>query len=233
MPVIVFTVNGSDVLVASSGKWLQEKMGFPNVYGNQEVKSYLGKPVTDTPEFLNIVTTMFKKRAENYGKDIKYTPIKFKGPDRNKNYSRFSTKFIYPENTIGFIKGTYPDEEHGGRNEAPNVAASREFKEETGFEIPPASFIPVPIDESLRDYHVFKVVIPDRNGVISSWTAMNANKVGELYNLRWAPISEIKGTVLNQESEAVKQYLPLTGGKRRSKKTRKLKLSKKRGTLKR
>ena len=195
MPVIVLATSGRDVLIAQSGKWVtdEDKSVFP-------LQKITGVPNTPRRRRAIEVAT---QRAQQLGEEVKFTPLEWKTePDR------FSTRFVKPGNPPGFLKGTFPDSKYP--DEAPVEAAIREVKEETNFDITPYKIVP-------KTDRIFQVEIPaeQKQSIIQSWRAMG--RQGELVDLRWEPISDIRKDIrmLNSESQAAVQYLPLKAGTRR------------------
>lgn len=196
-PVIVLATHGRDILIAQGGKWVadEDKSVF-------ELQKITGVP--DTPR-RRTAREIAAERAKSLGEDVKFTPLEWKtDPDR------FSTRFVKPGNPPGFLKGTYPDPKYP--NESPVEAAIREVKEETGFDITPYKIVP-------KTETIFQVEIPaeQKENVIQSWRAMG--REGELVDLRWEPIADIRRDIrlLNRESQTALQYLPLRAGTRRRK----------------
>ena len=193
MPVIVLATSGRDVLIAQSGKWVTDED--KSVFALQKITGF---PNTASGHLQ--ATQEATRRAERLGEDVKFTPLEWKTePDR------FSTRFVKPGNPPGFLKGTYPDSKYP--DESPVEAAIREVKEETGFDITPYKIVP-------KTDNIFQVEIP-KEGIIQSWRAMG--RQGELVDLRWEPISDIRKDIrlLNSESQTAVQYLPLKAGTRR------------------
>lgn len=198
MPVIVLAINGRDVLIAQAGKWLTDTD--KSVFDLQKI---MGFP--NTPDGKIQATQEAVRRAERLGPDVKFTPLEWKTePDR------YSTRFVKPGYPPGFLKGTYPDPKYP--NESPMEAAIREVREETKFDITPYRIVP-------KTDTVFLVEIP-KEGILQSWRAMG--REGELVDLRWEPISDIRKDIrlLNPESQAAVQHLPLKAGTRRRRRRR-------------
>lgn len=197
MPVIVLAVNGREVLVAQGGKWLTDTD--ESIFKLQKLTGF-----ENTPEGKTKATQQAEQSAKQLGEEVKFTPLEWKDDKYGK---RFSTRFVGPGNPPGFLKGTYPDPKFP--NESPVEAAIREVQEETRFDIRPYRVVP-------KAENVFLVEIP-KEGIIQSWRAMG--RQGELIDLRWEPISDIRKDIrlLNSESQAAVQHLPLKAGTRRRK----------------
>ena len=205
MPVIVLAVSGRNVLVAEGGRWLEDK--------EREAtwKPYIrSKQIFPSDERSAMTSVAARRAAEatarSLGDDIHFTPLVWSAEKR-----QYSTRFLYPANPPGFIKGTFPDLEHP--RELAIVAALREFKEETGYcgsEFPIYEIRPT----------IFRMDIPDnqdiRDDIIARWRALGIER--ELSDLRWESISDIKRDmrVLNMESQGAVQYLPNAGGRRKT-----------------
>jgi 8-oxo-dGTP pyrophosphatase MutT (NUDIX family) len=197
MPVIVLATSGRDVLISQSGKWLTDVKKDPKIFQLQKIPGTATGLAAAKQEAL--------RRADSIGSDIKYTPLVWK-----TNPDRWSTRFLTPMNPPGFIKGTFPDSDFKGETEA--AAAVREFKEETGYDIRRFPLQPTTASG------VFTVEIPEseKAAVIASWKAMG--REGEIYELRWEPIVDIRKDValLNAESKTAVQFLPVVAGKRKT-----------------
>lgn len=199
MPVIVLATSGRDVLIATAGKWVTDED--KSVFELQKLTGFPNTPIGKAG-----ATKEATRRAEKLGTDVKFTPLEWKTqPDR------YSTRFVKPGNPPGFLKGTYPDPKYP--NESPVEAAIREVKEETGFDITSYKIVP-------KTDTIFQVEIPaeQKENVIQSWRAMG--REGELVDLRWEPIPDIRKDIrlLNSESQPAVQYLPLKAGTRRRRK---------------
>lgn len=193
-PVIVLATHGRNVLIAQGGKWLTDED--KSVFDLQRITG-----VENTPR-RRTARQVATERAQQLGENVKFTPLEWKpSPDR------FSTRFVVPGNPPGFLKGTYPDPKYP--NESPVEAAIREVKEETGFDITPYKIVP-------KTDTIFHVEIPEEP-ILQSWRAMG--REGELVDLRWEPIADIRKDIrlLNPESQAAVRYLPLKAGTRRRK----------------
>ena len=196
MPVIVLAVNGREVLVAQGGKWLTDTD--ESIFKLQKLTGF-----ENTPDGRLKATQQAEQSAKQLGPEVKFTPLEWKDDKYGK---RYSTRFVGPPgNPVGFLKGTYPDPKFP--NESPVEAAIREVQEETGFDIRPYTIVP-------KSANVFLVEIP-KEGIIQSWRAMG--RQGELIDLRWEPIADIRKDIrlLNTESQAAIQYLPSKAGTRR------------------
>lgn len=204
MPVIVLAISGRDVLIAQSGKWLTD--------GRKETKLFQLQKITgfpNTPEGLAAANEEALRRANTVGTDIRYTPLVWKtAPDR------YSTRFLTPANPPGFVKGTFPDADFPG--ETAMAAAVREFEEETGYDIGRSLLQPT------TTAGIFTVNISpgEKTAILRSWNAMG--RVGELYDLRWEPIADIRKDIglLNGESQQAVQYLPQRAGRRKTRRRR-------------
>lgn len=198
MPVIVLAVNGREVLVAQGGKWLTDTD--ESIFKLQKLTGF-----ENTPEGKAKATQQAEQSAKQLGEEVKFTPLEWKDDKYGK---RYSTRFVGPPgNPVGFLKGTYPDPKFP--NESPVEAAIREVQEETGFDIRPYRIVP-------KTDTIFQVEIP-KDGILQSWRAMG--RQGELIDLRWEPIADIRKDIrlLNTESQVAVQHLPLKAGTRRRK----------------
>ena len=198
MPVIVLAISGRDVLIAQSGKWLTDVKKDPKLFQLQKITGF-----PNTPAGLAAARAEALRRADSLGPDTKYTPLVWK-----TNPDRYSTRFLTPMNAPGFVKGTFPDSDFPGESEI--AAAAREFKEETGYAITGLQPTASP--------DVFTVDVPstEKVAIINSWRAMG--REGELYDLRWEPIPDIRKDIalLNSESKPAVQYLPVRAGRRKT-----------------
>lgn len=198
MPVIVLATSGRNVLISIPGKWLADDT--PGLHEAQRI--YL-------PEARRAAADReATSRARHLGEDVKYTPLVWKPKDSHGD-DRFSTRYSRPGESPGFVKGTFPDRAFPGESEAD--AARREFQEETGTAIDPAW------TWTRVAPNVFRVEVPESKtkGILRSWKAMG--REGELHDLRWEPISDVRKDIrlLNTESRSAVQYLPLKAGTRR------------------
>ena len=195
MPVIVLAISGRDVLIAQSGKWLTDVKKDPKLFQLQKIPG--------TQDGLSTARAEALRRAESLGPDIRFTPLVWK-----TNPDRWSTRFLTPMNAPGFVKGTFPDSDFPGESEID--AAAREFKEETGYAITGLKPTGAP--------GVFTLDVPstEKAAIINAWMAMG--REGELYDLRWEPITDIRKDIalLNSESNPAVQYLPLRAGRRKT-----------------
>lgn len=255
MPVIVIARSGRDVLIGQNGIYLQDTHWIdPAVLRDSQRVTQLpdgaggNRVVANTPADKVAAAQLFRSKAENYTNDlkaagriknfdkIKYDSVKWKvatPADAARGIpalpDRFVTRFIYPIRPAGFIKGTFPDAEFPG--ETPQQAAAREFREETGTDIPIANFVAVP---GAGNIFILTVPLAQKPTITASWRAMDQNYEGELFELTWEPIVDIYKIrdSLNAESRAAAVHLPAESGGatiRRKKSGR----SKRKGTSKR
>lgn len=236
MAVIVLAVSGRDVLICNSGKFLADQNWIPGneLRAAQRVDVLGGRVVTNTEQDKQAAITIFLQRADQFTQrlnqhikvgNVEWKPASPANPARGIPAlpNRFTTRFLYPMNPAGFIKGTYPDLVFPG--ETPKQAAAREFFEETGTRIDLGRF------QNTPDPNVFILNISpaEKQSILNTWGQL---RTGELYQLYWVPIAEVCATPmhLNQQCQYAVQYLPRAAGRtiRRKKSAR----SKKRGTSK-
>lgn len=217
MPVIVLATSGRDVLVGQGGIWITDLLKSrpqerERAFERQKIRGF-----PNTPEGKSQAIAEASRRAKEFGANTKFTEPKWK----DDGDPRYSTRFLSSDqiNPPGFIKGTFPDKEFPG--ETPEAAARREFKEETGHSVDALTEVAA---------NTFRLEIPQaqKSAIIQSWR--NMGQMGELVELRWEPMADIRKDVtkLNPESQKAVPYLPTYyAGTRRRRRRRKVYKSRK------
>jgi hypothetical protein len=124
-----------------------------------------------------------------------------------QNNGYFTGKFlrIADPHPPGFIKGDVEG------SESAQVAAAREFEEETFTKLPADRFVPV-------HGNIFKLEVTDREAkdILGNWKTQRKNGIGELVELKWMALSNVHRSkdMLNPESQAALDHLPTSGGRR-------------------
>jgi len=154
----------------------------------------------------------------NPGRPLNTDPIKI---DKNG-----MEKYIIP-NKYGFVKGSIEDDE------TDVGAARREMIEETGLDLPEASFVFKKYFTQKKDPRtnpVYKVnVTPEQRAFITQeLNRRNTENVGEIFNHNWLSLDSFNNGDLNENSKIVFDKLKAdstmrTGGKTRRRKARKTK----------
>jgi predicted NUDIX family NTP pyrophosphohydrolase len=202
MPVIIFALNQGRVLLGSGGRWYKD-----------------GKSTEERKKIREMQSTTAVTQDDAVADLISTAPPGMRVSPLVKEGNVYYTKFIDPSkggNPWGFIKGTFPDDNHSG--ESPEAAARREFYEETSTELTePLTLLSMP--KSLDDPYIYKVDLDDEKAkaVIENWRQKTREMFGELVNLEWVPIENVT-TNLNPESNAALPLLPgwrQGGGSRR------------------
>lgn len=198
MPVIVLATSGRDVLIGQGGRWITDllksrRSDQDRAFAQQKIRGF-----PNTPDGKRQAIAEAGRRATEFGVNTKFTEPKWK----DDGDPRYSTRFLSDQvNPPGFIKGTFPDKEYPG--EEPIKAAVREFGEETGYTIDESSLTEVAPG-------IFRIEIPQaqKSAIIQSWRRMG--RMGELFELRWEPMVDIRKDVesLNPESKTAVPYLP-------------------------
>lgn len=253
MVVAIFAISGTDVLIAQGGEYLTDKttigIDMNMVRDLQRVTTVQNRPVQNTEADKQLARDIFVSRARDLTNSLR-TNGGILGTDKVKANSvtwkeaqpanaakkilalpgRFVTRFIVPIHPPGFVKGTYPDPAYPG--ETPQQAAAREFQEETGVSLPVSSFMPNPQNPTIFRLSVSPA---QKDQIVRTWSAMDQQNLGELFELRWEPISDIYAdrTKLNNDSKAIIEFLPSGAGKRSTIRRKTSKRSKRKGTSKR
>jgi hypothetical protein len=246
MSVVVVVVSGRDVLISQSGIFLADRDWIADIRAQQRIdklpaNTAVGtRPVANTAADKALATQQFLTRAENLTRTLRasrnieqYDKVTLKQVEWKDAVvqhgealdDRYTTRFLYPANPPGFIKGTFPDPGHPG--ETAQQAAAREFFEETSTQLPLASF-------RVIQPTIFMVTIPpdQKQQIIETWRAL---PTGELSDLRWEPIRDVLTDIgiLNLESRPAAPFLPPVGGRKKTIRRKKSKQPTKKGTLKR
>jgi 8-oxo-dGTP pyrophosphatase MutT (NUDIX family) len=164
------------------------------------------------------VGSRFIRTHPNPARPLNTDPIKI--------YSNGEQRYIVP-NKYGFVKGSIEDDE------TDVGAARREMIEETGLDLPEASFVFKKYFTQKKDPRtnpVYKVnVTPEQRAFITQeLNRRNTENVGEIFNHNWLSLDSFNNGDLNENSKIVFDKLKAdstmrTGGKTRRRKARKTK----------
>jgi hypothetical protein len=137
--------------------------------------------------------------------------IEWKVSDGNYPADRYSCLFVreQPPMPPGFIKGKIENIPGAvpPQLEADNVAAEREFREETGVRgIDPGRFIPLRVAGNV---HIVRLDLTDAEAaqIIPSWTRLTI--IREIANLQWQPINAVLANRLNYNQESQQAFQDL------------------------
>jgi 8-oxo-dGTP pyrophosphatase MutT (NUDIX family) len=144
--------------------------------------------------------------------------------DPIKIYSNGGHHYMVP-NMYGFVKGSIED------GETDVAAARREMIEETGLDLPEASFIFKKYFTQKRDPRtnpVYKVnVTPEQRAIITQeLMRRNTENVGEIFNYDWVSLDSFNNDNLNETSKIIVDKLKVDSTMRAGGKTRRRKLRK-------
>jgi 8-oxo-dGTP pyrophosphatase MutT (NUDIX family) len=192
MPVIVFALNQGRVLLGSGGKWYKDDKSPEE---RKKIREMQSTSATDPDDAIaDLIATA--------PPGLRVTPLV-------KDGDVYVTKFVDPSkggNPWGFIKGTFPDDSY--KDEEPEDAARREFEEETATPLTETLTL-LNKPKTLKDPHIYRVDLDDEkaDAVIKNWRAKTREMYGELVNLEWVPIKDVRQD-LNRESNAALPLLP-------------------------
>ena len=235
MSVVVLAINQQKVLVGQTSRFLMET---PFELMRDDQRVYFNKASSEDDAFnilLGRIPALETKIVGKLGKTpalAAATPpppppstthrvkISRESIERKSGYFTgryYSTVDLFP---AGFVKGGIKT------GESPEDAAQREFQEETGFLITDKTRF------KQCASNVFRLDLTDQEAadVEASWKAMDDLNQGEVFNLKWTPITGLKKKSLNEESQPAHACLfKKPGGKR----TRKSLRTKRRHTARR
>jgi hypothetical protein len=203
MAVIVIATHRDHVLITSGGKWLLNTMRSPPMK-ERVAKAQRSTAKTSADAYVDLYAT----RPAN---TLMTPPVQKVDKETGQPY--FTVRYIsqaHP-NPPGFIKGTFPDSKFKG--ESPQDAAAREFEEETGYRVPDQHRF----REVAAGTNIFKLAVPSELEaalIFRSWTIKLEAGEGELVDLGWVPIKNVRKESLNPESQIAFPYLSSQGGRR-------------------
>lgn len=200
--VAVLATHGPDVLLASSGRWVQDIKPAPvaDIYTHQRYPAGADTPLDRSAALLH-----FASYAAMHNFHV--GEVTWKPADKN-GVARYSTKYIFaslPHNPPGFVKGTVSP-----RSADPvflRRKAIAEFQEEIGIRLADADLTATAMP------NVFVVDMTKkgaRDVAINAWRALGP--VTEVVHLEWVPISSLPTHGLNPQSEKVRHLLPGSPG---------------------
>jgi len=213
--VVVVAICEGDVLICKTASYVQDHLKYvsgQSIYEFQRVYT-LGENaagagagqqriVENTPQDIAAATEIFKQRMAQipaeYRKQLSFMTPTWKPKDKDGEI-RISTKFKFnkADKNPGFIKGTFPDPKNP--KDTLQVAAKREFKEETGIDYPLDNFVEVP---GTKNKNIFKLIVPPdrKEEIIKSWQSI-PHEENELVELYWKNTDSICSMKINSQCE--------------------------------